>query len=360
MEKAQLVEWRGQHEKIDEGQFVKLVDRHQKIIGRICRIYRDSIDDRVNLFHEIVFQLWISAPVLNKKARFSLGVYQIALSTCITSCDKKKSNSENTTNLSKGKRIQQGAADDKEKLISALMQLNYDDKAMIALYLEDLKYPEIAEITGVAETIVGVKLNRIKKQIQQLLCKSLEQYPIKSIWQSIDTIPVYNADIKVMLSDRSHPTLKRLNKRLIIETVAFTIFLFLYYVFFSINPKPLFLEILLAGTLFFSILNNFIPYRLLKKTVRGNDIKSTLQYYLFKIRSHTAFFVIGRLMVIASLFLFTTFVTTNNPVQFAIIAFMILLVIIQIVLFSRYWTKRFKQLKYTISHLRRQREFIKK
>lgn len=358
MDNSQFVELIGQPEKIDEGQFVKLVDHHQRIIGRICRIYRDSIDDRVNLFHEIVFQLWISAPIFIKKARPSLGIYQIALSTCITSCDKKKS-SANTANLSCDQQIQQGPADDKEKLISALMQLHYDDSAMIALYLEDLKYPEIAEITGVAETIVGVKLNRIKKQIQQLLCKSLEQYPIKSIWQSIDTVPVYKAEIKAMLSDRSHPTLKRLNKRLTIEAVAFTGFLSLYYVFFSINPKPLFLEMILVSTLLFSILNNFIPYRLLKKTVKGNDIKSILQHYLFKIRSHTTIFVIGRLIVIACLFLFTTFVNTNNPVQFAILAFMILVLVIQIVLFSRYWTKRFKQLKYTISHLRRQKEFIK-
>jgi RNA polymerase sigma-70 factor (ECF subfamily) len=39
----------------------------------------------------------------------------------------------------------------------------------MTLYLEDLSYQEIAAITGLTENNVGVKLNRIKTKIQQLL-----------------------------------------------------------------------------------------------------------------------------------------------------------------------------------------------
>jgi RNA polymerase sigma-70 factor (ECF subfamily) len=56
-----------------------------------------------------------------------------------------------------------------ERLFAALKRLNDEEKALITLYLEELSYREIAEITGMTENNVGVKLNRIKSKIQQLL-----------------------------------------------------------------------------------------------------------------------------------------------------------------------------------------------
>jgi RNA polymerase sigma-70 factor (ECF subfamily) len=37
------------------------------------------------------------------------------------------------------------------------------DKALFVLYLEDLTYRQIAEVTGLTETHVGVKLHRLKR-----------------------------------------------------------------------------------------------------------------------------------------------------------------------------------------------------
>lgn len=37
------------------------------------------------------------------------------------------------------------------------------------LYLEDLSYKEIAEVLGLTEDNVGVKLNRIKKKLRVLI-----------------------------------------------------------------------------------------------------------------------------------------------------------------------------------------------
>jgi RNA polymerase sigma-70 factor (ECF subfamily) len=56
-----------------------------------------------------------------------------------------------------------------ERLFAALKKLNDEEKALITLYLEELSYRQIAEITGITENNVGVKLNRIKGKIQQLL-----------------------------------------------------------------------------------------------------------------------------------------------------------------------------------------------
>ena len=153
---------------MDERQFLQLIDQHQGIIHKICRLYRDSREDREDLFQEIVYQLWKSAPSFEGKAKFSSWMYRVALSTAIATFRKKKPNILYTPALPE-QAAQQAPEEQREQLFEALKQLNDGDKALIALYLEDLSYREIAEITGITETNVGVKLNRIKNKIQQLL-----------------------------------------------------------------------------------------------------------------------------------------------------------------------------------------------
>ena len=58
-----------------------------------------------------------------------------------------------------------------ERLFAVLKLLDDSEKALIALYFEELSYHEIAEITGINENYVGVKLNRIKAKIKTLLNK---------------------------------------------------------------------------------------------------------------------------------------------------------------------------------------------
>jgi len=55
------------------------------------------------------------------------------------------------------------------KLFYALRQLNDADKAIIALYLDDFSYQEIAAITGITGNHAGVRLNRIKNKLKQII-----------------------------------------------------------------------------------------------------------------------------------------------------------------------------------------------
>jgi RNA polymerase sigma factor (sigma-70 family) len=153
---------------MNETQFIQLIDRHQGIIHKICRLYRDSPEDREDLFQEIVFQLWKSVPTFNNEATFSTWMYRVALSTAIVTFRKKKPQIIYTPVLpDKPETLPEH--EQTEQLFAALKKLDDDEKALITLYLEDLSYKEIAAITGITENNVGVKLNRIKNKIQQLL-----------------------------------------------------------------------------------------------------------------------------------------------------------------------------------------------
>ncbi|MGE8291351.1 MAG: RNA polymerase sigma factor, partial [Sphingobacterium sp.] len=98
-------------------------------------------------------------------------IYRIALNTAIATFRKKKQDVEYRPTLPEMAEEQpdEELALCQERLFSALKQLDDGDKAIITLYLEDLSYQQIADIIGISENYVGVKLNRIKIKIQNLL-----------------------------------------------------------------------------------------------------------------------------------------------------------------------------------------------
>ncbi|WPV65718.1 sigma-70 family RNA polymerase sigma factor [Chitinophaga sp. LS1] len=153
---------------MDETQFLQLIGQHQGIIHKICRLYRNSKEDREDLFQEIVFQLWKSIGTYGGTAAFSTWMYKVALSTAIATYRKRVPKIVYSDVLPDRAEVldERGA-----ELFEVLRKLKDDEKAIITLYLEGLSYKEMGEIIGVTENSVGVKLNRIKAKVQLLFKK---------------------------------------------------------------------------------------------------------------------------------------------------------------------------------------------
>lgn len=156
---------------MSEKQFIALVGQHQGIIHKICRLYRDSLEDREDLFQEIMFQLWQSYPSFKGRSKITSWMYRVALNTALASFRQKKPiilYAENLPDCAEDLGSDM-AVIQKEQLFKVLKKLDDIEKALIALYLEDMSYAEISTVTGISENYVGVKLNRIKTKIQKLL-----------------------------------------------------------------------------------------------------------------------------------------------------------------------------------------------
>lgn len=158
---------------MDEQPFLVLIQEHQGIIHKICRLYRDSKEDREDLFQEVTYQLWKSFPSFKGEAKVSTWMYRIALNTAIASFRKKRLDVEYHPVLPDlpDDEVDEEYANRQESLFATLKQLNESERAIVALYLDDLSYRQIAEIIGINENNVGVKLNRIKLKIQKLLIR---------------------------------------------------------------------------------------------------------------------------------------------------------------------------------------------
>lgn len=156
---------------MSETEFLKMIQENQSIIHKICRIYRDSHEDREDLFQEVVFQLWRSYPSFNNDSKSSTWLYRVALNTAMASFRKNKPNIALAECLPdvQFEIINHENSERQEKLVECIKQLNEPDRALIALYLDDLTYHQIASIFGISENNVGVKINRIKKRLQKLI-----------------------------------------------------------------------------------------------------------------------------------------------------------------------------------------------
>lgn len=154
-----------------EKQFLQLIYDHQGIIYKVSALYRDSKEDREDLFQEIVYQLWKSYPGFRGDSKPGTWIYRVALNTAIAIYRKPQLKIDHYPELPLNLHPlrQDSISENADRLFEALGKLNDTEKAIIALYLDEFSYKEIATITGFSETNIGVRLNRIKNKLKEII-----------------------------------------------------------------------------------------------------------------------------------------------------------------------------------------------
>lgn len=146
-------------------------------------MYCDREEDRNDLFQEIIVQLWKSYPSFRNESKVSTWMYRVGLNTAITSFRKNKrrpdQNSLSVENFQMADENPEYETEENIKqLHRAVAQLTGVEKSIVLLFLENKKYEEIAEITGITQNYVRVKMNRIKKKLK-ILMNEEDKIPIK-------------------------------------------------------------------------------------------------------------------------------------------------------------------------------------
>jgi len=160
-----------------EQKLKELLAAHKDMIYRLCYAYLHNKEDIEDLFQEITINIWNHLDQFRGASKISTWIYRIVVNSALlyNKKDKKQravfshadieaSNTptdESEEYLEKEKKIAQ--------LNAAINQLKKQDRLIISLVLEGVKYEEIAEIMGMTMSYVGVKINRIKTTLFNLL-----------------------------------------------------------------------------------------------------------------------------------------------------------------------------------------------
>ena len=153
--------------------FIQQITDNQKIIHKICHVYCANSEDRQDLFQEVLLNAWRSYSKFSHLSKFSTWLYKVALNTALmhqrNTQKKEKITWLNLEHLQQ-KAIEPDSQNDQiQRLYQAIAHLDEHEKSIVILYLDALSYKEIAEIVGITENNLGVKLNRIKQKLKQLL-----------------------------------------------------------------------------------------------------------------------------------------------------------------------------------------------
>ncbi len=151
--------------------FEQLLKENTHKIYRICRIYAAAPLEPEDLFQEVIFQIWKSLPSFKGKSSIDTWVYRIALNVCLRSKMKLDKSNQKTTRFDAihftpvAEAIDSFEAEKFAYLKECITTLNESDTSIIVLYLDELSYKEIAEITGLTENHIAVKMKRIRKKL---------------------------------------------------------------------------------------------------------------------------------------------------------------------------------------------------
>jgi RNA polymerase sigma-70 factor (ECF subfamily) len=148
--------------------FLEIVEPHRRRLQGLARSFAARAD-RDDLYQEMLLQIWRSLDGFAGRSNPGTWVYRVALNTAISHRRRsgvRERHVASTTDLDpdaiSGPAV---AGRDEIRVLEEFMAgLNEIDRALFALYLEDLSYRAMAEVTGLSENNVGVRINRMKKR----------------------------------------------------------------------------------------------------------------------------------------------------------------------------------------------------
>jgi len=161
-----------------EALFVNWLGKNGSSVMKVARAYTLTSDECQDLAQEILLQAWKSLPTFEGRANASTWFYRVALQTAMNWHRKDKPRRSRQQPLLEVHAIagtdvdsieQAQQRDTVEQLYHAVQQLPKADAALVLLYLDELSYREMAKVLGISESKVGVKLNRAKKALSELM-----------------------------------------------------------------------------------------------------------------------------------------------------------------------------------------------
>jgi len=174
--------------------------------------------------------------------------------------------------------------------------------------------------------------------------KVMELNDLKSEWKNAGEAFKTEADLLKMTRVANHPSLKKMKRKLIAETIFLVAILFVYYDWFDGDEKPLYANALLVSSLLLYLANDVIGYVSIAKPISGSNLKTSLDNYLARIKRLSVFslacaFLYGSFLIA----FFASAIHFTKEKRWLLAGIIILL--FQVLFWSyRVWTKWIKNL----------------
>jgi RNA polymerase sigma-70 factor (ECF subfamily) len=165
-------------------QFERVAAEYGAAISRVARGYEADEDRQRDLVQEIFVAVWRALPSFEGRSSLRTWAFRVAHNVALAhvarSVRARRFRSISLSELEEGHIPHEDARptledrDALEKLAALVRLLRPLDRQIILLHLEGLEHREIAEVSGLSQGHVGVKVHRIKGALGAALRKQEE------------------------------------------------------------------------------------------------------------------------------------------------------------------------------------------
>lgn len=144
------------------------LNQHKGIFFKVVRAYAFTPHDQDDLFQEISLQIWKSIPDFRGEAKASTWIYRVALFTAISWARKEQGQpaTRSIAEVEHALTVNPLARDSRlDWLYDQIAQLDPINRSVSLLLLEGYSYKEMADIVGLSESNIGVRIHRIKRAL---------------------------------------------------------------------------------------------------------------------------------------------------------------------------------------------------
>ncbi len=147
---------------------------HVGLMVKTTHAFALDRQDREDLFQEILLGVWLALAQFKERAKLSTYVYRVAHS-CALNWKRSRSRYQHKVAAFAqelpdlvGPAISSADRERLRWLYAQIHRFPPVDRTLILLYLDEVPYSEIAVITGLSESNIGVRLHRLKQQLTNL------------------------------------------------------------------------------------------------------------------------------------------------------------------------------------------------
>lgn len=122
-----------------------------------------------DLFQEVMIHVWRNLSTFRGDSSIDTWLYRITVNTAITFNNREKRKKEKDAGMKREPEptVQENPLLD--EMYEAIHRLSEDEKTIISLFLEGFAYKEISAILGITTSNVGVRINRIRNKLSEMI-----------------------------------------------------------------------------------------------------------------------------------------------------------------------------------------------
>ena len=141
-------------------------------VYRQCMGYINDHDIANDLAQETFIKVWLNLHKFRHESAIGTWIFRIAVNLCLQQINRDKKSPKFELPKEIIDEVSRNNEPELQLLYTYISELPEIDRIIISLELEDLKQKEIANIVGLSESNIRVKIHRIKEKLTQKFQKN--------------------------------------------------------------------------------------------------------------------------------------------------------------------------------------------